>query len=133
MKAVVQIDKLPTKGVKVILEGTLTRLMFDFTKHQWNGGGRDNEPHPDNLYDYESIDLYGQSYAEIVSAIVNGRYSNDEVQAITANFINAKDASSSLGESKRAEYLQEYDTFQAWREHAKEVAKTAVSLISTYR
>ena len=103
MKAVVQIDKLPTKGVKVILEGTLTRLMFDFTKHQWNSGGRDDEPHPDNLYDYESIDLYGQSYAEIVSAIVNGRYSNDEVQAITANFINAKDASSSLGESKRAE------------------------------
>ena len=49
MKAVVQIDKLPTKGVKVILEGTLTRLMFDFTKHQWNGGGRDDEPHPDNL------------------------------------------------------------------------------------
>ena len=133
MKAVVQIDKLPTKGVKVILEGTLTRLMFDFTKHQWNGGGRGDEPHPDNLYDYESIDLYGQSYAEIVSAIVNGRYSNDEVQAITANFINAKDASSSIDEVKRAEYLQEYNTFQTWREHAKEVAKTAVSLISTYR
>ena len=127
MKANYQIPQLPQNGVQVTLEGPLVRLLFDFTPAApvlENG-----QEAPDDLYDCESVDTTERSYGGIVSAIINDRYSPDNVQAVLANYENAKDPESTLADEKRAEYLQEYRDFQEYREHAKTVARLAIAKI----
>ena len=63
------------------------------------------------------------SYGTIVSAIISQRYSNDEVTAISLNYLNKDSAS----EAKSIEYIAEYNALQEWRSMAKEVAARAVA------
>lgn len=126
MKANYQIQTLPTSGVRVTLEGSLVRILFDFQKSAPAG----EETPADDLYDCESVDVTGRSYDAIVSAIVNDRYPLDSVQAVMANLQIAKDASSVLTDEKRDEYLQEYQAYQEWRAHAKEIANLVLAQIS---
>ena len=61
------------------------------------------------------------SYENIIAAIVNAKYSNDDVTAITLNYLLA--VHNEVDENKQEEYINEYRTFQAWRKKAKEIAK----------
>ena len=122
MKANYQMSELPQSGVQVTIEGALLRLLFDFSQVE----PREGEETTD-IYDCESVDVNGRSYGDIVSAIVNDRYSADEVQAIMANYAEALDSSSDIAAEKRAEYLAEYEGYQSWRKHAKEIAAEVIS------
>lgn len=63
------------------------------------------------------------SYGAIISAIIAQRYSNDEVTAISLNYLNREAAS----EAKSVEYTTEYQALQEWRSMAKMVAAQAVA------
>lgn len=122
MKANYQMEELPKNGVQVTVEGALLRLLFDFSQAEPREGEETSD-----TYNCESVDVSGRSYGDIVSAIVNDHYSADDVQAIMANYAEALDSSSDITAEKRAEYLAEYEGYQAWRKHAKEIAHKVVS------
>lgn len=122
MKASYQMTELPQSGVQVTIEGVLLRLLFDFSQAE----PREGEETTD-IYNCESVDVKGRGYGDIVSAIVNDRYSSDEVQAVMANYAEAIDAESDITAEKRAEYLEEYEAYQSWRKHAKEIAAEVIS------
>ncbi len=126
MKTLMHIAEIPESGVYVILEGHLVRLFFDFTDPVVPEG---EESYPEDLKACESIDVEGNAYGEIVSAIVNDHYSPEAYQAILANYELAKDSKSGIPAAKKQEYLAEYAAFQDWRSHAKEVAHIAVAFI----
>ena len=63
------------------------------------------------------------SYGAIISAIISLCFSNDEVTAISLNYLNREVAS----EAKQVEYVAEYQALQEWRSMAKEVAAQAVA------
>lgn len=125
MKANYQISELPQSGVQTTIEGNLLRLLFDFKKAEVKTEIEDTT----DIYDCESVDVSGRTYGEIVSAIINDRYSTDSVQAIMANYEDAKDELSPISDEKREEYIYEYNLYQNFRKHAKEVAKIAVEQI----
>lgn len=128
MKACYQIDVLPQSGVKATIEGMLLRLLFDFVPAE--PVVEEGMEAPTDLYYCESVDVNGRSKGEIVSAIVNSKYSPDAYQAILANYELAKDSKSGISAAKKAEYLAEYQAFQEWRTHAKEIATIVLSLIA---
>lgn len=66
--------------------------------------------------------MQGRTYNDIVSAIVSDKYSNDDVQAIIANYTEVMDEDSDIDEEKREEYISEYSDYQQWRKHAKAIA-----------
>lgn len=124
---------VPEAGIMCMPEGDILRVYFDIRKHE--PPVSENEPEemrrqtPGNEYVCENVDVEGRTYADIVSAIVNDRYSADDVQALQANYIEAKDEESPLKAEKREEYLAEYADFQQWRKKAKEVASAVLELI----
>ena len=63
------------------------------------------------------------SYGTIISAIIALRYSNDEITAISLNYLNKDNAS----DEKMTEYIEEYQGLQEWRSMAKEVAASAIA------
>ncbi len=125
---------VPENGIICREEGSILRVYFDIQLHEHVVS--ENEPEEmhvedaPNTYVCENVDVEGRTYGDIVSAIVNDRYSADDVQALQANYIEAKDPDSDLDEEKREEYLNEYADFQSWRKHAKDVAATVVDLIN---
>ena len=65
------------------------------------------------------FDATPPTYGEIVSAIIRGRYSADDVEAITNNYL--------LDGSEI--HTQEWRAMQQWRKDAKELAKSVLSLM----
>lgn len=126
MKASYQIESLPQSGVQVTVEGALVRLLFDFRKPEVPAGG---ESVAEDIYECESVDVRGRGYGDIIAAILNDRYSPDDVQAIMANYAEATDKNSSTETGKRDEYIAEYNEYQAFRKHAKAIAAKVVSMI----
>lgn len=127
MRTQKQITVIPESGVEVILEGVLTRIYFDFRDPDPVG----EEPLPEGIKVCESIDVDSRNYDRIVAAIVTDHYSSDAYQALIANYQMAKDPEAEISEEKRSEYIQEYEDFQAWRAHAKEVAHIVVTEIES--
>lgn len=127
MKTYYTMPELPASGVQVTLEGTLTRLLFDFKPA--TPFVPEGEEAPENEYECYGVDVNGRQYGDIVSAIINDKYPRYLVDAVNANHELAKDENSDITPEKRAEYLQEYDDFQNWRKKAKEIATIVVSLI----
>lgn len=127
MRTLRQMQTIPEIGVEVILEGTLTRLFFDFVKPESEG----EEKIPEDIVACESIDVEGQSRDAMISAIINDRYNNNSYQAISANYELAKDPESQITPEKRAEYLAEHAAFQEWRVHAKVISGIARSIIES--
>lgn len=113
------------QGVQVKKEGTVMRLFFDFEAVENNGSdipGHKSEEMPPQ-YVCENVDVRGgNSYSDIVNAIVVDRYPSDRKDAILLNYEMTKDATSELEPEKRQEYIDEYQALQAWRKRAKEVA-----------
>ena len=64
------------------------------------------------------------SYADVISAIIQSRYSDSEITAIVMNSMQANDINSEISQEKRKEYISEYTELQSWRKHAKEIASS---------
>ena len=64
------------------------------------------------------------SYADVIAAIIQSRYSDSEITAIVMNNMQANDINSEISQEKRKEYISEYTKLQAWRKHAKEIASS---------
>lgn len=122
MKTYMTVPNIPSNGILSIKEGSLLRLFFDFVAIPPT-----EESSNEDQYSCENIDIEGSDYGSIISAIVKGKYSDNQKDAIFANYEEAKDTFSSLTEEKRAEYLHEYSDFQAWRKRAKDIANTLIS------
>lgn len=125
---------VPDNGIICREEATLLRVYFDIKPYtpvisENEPDTMREAPRPDQ-YVCENVDVEGRTYADIVSAIVNDRYTADDVQALQANYIESKDSNSSLDPDKRDEYLTEYANFQAWRKRAKEVASAVVEMVN---
>lgn len=125
---------VPESGIICKEEGSVLRVYFDIKPHvpvvSENEPERMQDESAAPIYVCENVDAEGRTYGDIVSAIVNDRYTADDVQALQANYIEAKDPESTISEEKREEYLTEYSNFQAWRKRAKEVASAVVELLS---
>ena len=80
---------------------------------------RDHQTEEDvKAYTYETIRINRSeyNYGGIVSAVVRSHYSSDNVEAIVLNG------------SDTEEHASEYAALQAWRVHAKEVAKIVLGI-----
>ena len=78
---------------------------------------RDHQTDKDvKAYTYETIRINRSeyNYGGIVSAVVRSHYSSDNVEAIVLNGIDTE------------EHASEYEALQAWRAHAKEVARSII-------
>ena len=64
------------------------------------------------------------SYANVISAIIQSRYSDSEITSIVMNNMQANDINSEISQEKRKEYISEYTELQSWRKHAKEIASS---------
>ena len=64
------------------------------------------------------------SYADVISTIIQSRYSDSEITAIVMNNMQANDINSEISQDKRKEYISEYAELQSWRKHAKEIASS---------
>lgn len=127
----------PADGIKVVVEGNLLRLYFNYaketeTKTSSDGSGIKNGNMDNASYSAENIDIQGgvRDYAAITAAIVNDMYDVNDVQAILANKALADDAKSDITDEKRKEYLEEYTNYQAYRVKAKETAAKAVEILA---
>jgi hypothetical protein len=119
MKALGRYESIPESGVMAERDGNVLMIFFDFEKKEKTED--DEMEQPDDLYQFTAVHHRGSTdYAEIVSAIINDKYSLDEVQAIIANYTEAMTATDPT--DKQKEYIEEYQTFQAYRKHAKEIA-----------
>jgi hypothetical protein len=114
-------------GIKVIREGSLFRVYFNFEEVDRSINTEDDEDKElVGIADY--VDVQGDiTYASVVSAIVSDRYSADDVQALIANYTEAQDSSSDITDEKRAEYAAEYAAFQAYRRKAKAIAQQVIN------
>lgn len=120
---------LPQDDLEVVPDNGLLRLYFDFEEIQVPSGDMGNPEETMTTVRCENVDVpTGRSdYGGIVSAIVNDRYTADDVQAMVANYEAAKDPDSEIPTDKGEEYLNEYAAFQSWRAHAKEIAKKVIA------
>lgn len=79
----------------------------------------------DGSFQWASVELgIGEwDYGSIVKAIIYAKYQADEIEAINSNIVRLMFDESSVSEDKAIEYRQEAQELQAWRDHAKELAK----------
>lgn len=121
MKVNYTMSEIPESGIIATREGNVLRLLFGFEKKE------KTEDNDIDSYQCESVDVAGAtSYGSIISAIVNDKYSNDDVQAIIANYEEAKDVEEPS--EKEQEHLDEYKEYQEYRQRAKEIAKVVVAM-----
>lgn len=110
----------PSDNVMTEVEGNLLRVYFDFQKEEHK---EDDAPDAPDQFSCQQVDVVGRhGYGEIVNAIMNDKYTPDQVQAIMFNHELAKDEESDITEEKRTEYISEYQALQQYRAHAKEIA-----------
>lgn len=129
MKCYMNERQMPQDDLEVVPDNGLLRIYFDFEKIEVSAG---DVQHPEKtmpMVRCENVDVpTGRSdYGGIVSAIINDRYTADDVQAMVANYEAAKDPDGEIPTDKREEYLNEYAAFQSWRAHAKEIAKKVIA------
>lgn len=88
----------------------------------------DDEVSP--YWEHVSVEVYPLSYDNIVSSIMNTLYPSDKVQALTANYNEARD-DEGLSDEKRKEYIDEYHAYQAKRKEIKALAKEIITNLNT--
>lgn len=134
MKANYQFASVPDNGIIAYTEGNIVRVFFDIEEAPAPIPMEGEEAPEDQpkTYNCEQVDVTtGRTYGDIVAAIVNSKYSPDDVQAILANYTEIGAATPyNATEEKQEEYIKEYDEFQKWRSHAKEVATEVLTLIA---
>lgn len=117
-------------AIEVVREGLLLRVNYNFlTEEQTDEMG--DETITTKMLTSDEVKVYGShDYGSIISAIVSEKYSTDDREAIIANYhLAVEGVTNGLTEEKRKEYISEYDTFQAYRVKAKELAKKVISII----
>ena len=131
MKVLMNLPVAPSDNVMVKREADLLRVYFDFNREPvYDEEG--NEQEEPVQFSSQLVDIVGRhGYGEIVSAIINGKYSPDEVQALVFNYELAKDEDSDITTAKREEYLAEYHALQDYRAHAKEVAQKVITILES--
>lgn len=66
------------------------------------------------------------TYPQLVTAIVRHKYDSDQTEAILANIISTQ--TTQVSEEKADEYLNEYTTYNNWRNKAKSIAKEVLGV-----
>ena len=66
------------------------------------------------------------TYPQLLSTIIKRKYNTDQSEAITANFLAAR--TGAVSEEKAAEYVTEYEAYQAYRDLAKTIAKEVMGV-----
>ncbi len=130
MKCNYQFPSVPQSGVIAFAEGNILRLFFDITPAETAPAEMESETESDDedadipqTYDCTQVDVVGgRTYGDIVSAIVNDKYSADDVQAIIANYTEINEEDTDVAEDKQEEYIKEYADYQQYRKHAKAIA-----------
>ena len=84
----------------------------------------DTEGKPVTNYRSLYVQVKSISYANVISAIIQSRYSDSEITSIVMNNMQANDINSEISQEKRKEYISEYTELQLWRKHAKEIASS---------
>lgn len=74
------------------------------------------------------VQVTSLAYEQLVAAIIQIRYTSNDIEAIVLNNMAAIGNTETLTTEKRAEYVDKYTKLQAWRAHAKEVASEVCSL-----
>lgn len=67
------------------------------------------------------------TYEQLVAAIVKRKYDNNQVEAVTANFIAAQ-LQGTTKDIKATEHVSEYNVYQEWRNKAKTIAKEVLGI-----
>lgn len=101
-------------------EGSLLRIFHSFVSVEITA----NDVTVEKFEGY-NVDVDGPAdYGSIVSAIVKGEYPDARKDAILFNRELVKD---NPEHEKYAQYIEEYEQFQAWRLQAKQIAAQIVS------
>jgi geranylgeranyl pyrophosphate synthase len=137
MKVKEQFQSLPSSGIILRQEGAMLRIFFDIAEvveepiTDGKDATEDSAEGKPVIYEAYNVNVQAPfNYGNIISAMVNDRYTADDVQALQANYIEAKDAESSIADDKREEYLSEWSEFQSWRSRAKELASEIVERLN---
>lgn len=133
MKTLEQIQEIPESGILLRAEGAVLRVFFNISKAKPMATGEDGEEsgEPEDLCECYNVDVNAPfNYGNIIAAIVNDKYSSDDVQALQANYIDAMDEKSKTASDKREEYISEWNDFQSWRATAKEIAAKVISMLN---
>jgi hypothetical protein len=107
---------VPTTA-EVRKEGNLLRIFFDFAEETYT----DNDGKQQNRLSCQSVDVYGISYGDIVNAIIKDKYPDDKKDAIILDYRLVTE-DTTLSDDKKTEYTANYNSFQTWRAHAKNIA-----------
>lgn len=128
MKTLEQLASIPESGIVIRQEGAVLRLFFGIEPAEPMPSPEGEETaQPEGLCECYNVDVRAPfTYGSIVAAIVNDKYSADDVQALSANCIEAKNPDSPLSDGKRAEYEAEWAEFQQWRAKAKGIASAVI-------
>lgn len=98
----IKYERLPSIERETLSDGN--------TQIRWNFKEIPKEEDVPARFSYDFINVKRDTYNEVVSAIIRKRYSQDEIEAILANYAMRKD-------------VFEYIEYQAHRKMAKEVAR----------
>lgn len=104
--------------------GTATSPKYQINFDTEELSSEDIEGQPVTNYRSLYVQVKSISYADVISAIIQSRYSDSEITAIVMNNMQANDINSEISQEKRKEYISEYTELQSWRKHAKEIASS---------
>lgn len=120
MKEIYQVEGgyvIPSDKVEVKHTNGRFVVRFDIELYEhaaYDDMAHDNEP---TMMACERIELNAIDYPSVVAAIVRCKYSQSDIEAIVLNGTDTE------------EHADEYQALQAWRNHAKEVAKAVMDKI----
>lgn len=104
--------------------GTATSPKYQINFDTEELSHEDTEGKPVTSYRSLYVQVKSISYADVISAIIQSRYSDSEITSIVMNNMQANDINSEISQEKRKEYISEYTELQSWRKHAKEIASS---------
>ena len=104
--------------------GTATSPKYQINFDTEELSSEDTEGQPVTNYRSLYVQVKSISYANVISAIIQSRYSDSEITSIVMNNMQANDINSEISQEKRKEYISEYTELQSWRKHAKEIASS---------
>ena len=102
--------------------GTATSPKYQINFDTEELSSEDVEGQPVTSYRSLYVQVKSISYADVISAIIQSRYSDSEITSIVMNNMQANDINSEISQEKRKEYISEYAELQSWRKRAKEIA-----------
>lgn len=109
--------------LKVIQSGGIYQIMFNFESVE-HASEEEEEADDQKHFKCELIEVKSLDYSSIVSAVIRGKYTQDDVEAILSNYQLCKDGEAG---DKCSVYTQRYTEYQARRVLAKDVANEVMN------